>query len=139
MNLETSLKLTHLLLLVLVARPATAQRDTSNRDTGTTISGIVRDSIAHTPLANATVQLVARDNAASFERTSVSDSLGHYLLSDVPFGQYRLGFFHPILDSLGVDAPLRDVYVDSYRPKIVDLAVPSAGRLRLAICGAQQS
>jgi hypothetical protein len=67
----------------------------------------------------------------------VSDSFGRYLLNDVPIGRYKLGFLHPLLDSLGVEAPLRDVFVDSYRPVIADLAVPSPSRIRVAICGSQ--
>lgn len=124
-----------LLLVVLLARPVDAQvRDTTQPAPGAVVSGIVHDSIARLPLAGATVQLVG-DNPASFVRTVLSDSLGQFALGDVNVGRYRLGFFHPMLDSLGVDAPLREVRVDGQQPVRADLAIPSATRIRAAICG----
>jgi hypothetical protein len=125
-----------LILLVLLAAPAAAQTpDTTRRAPSTTVSGVVHDSIARIPLAGATVQLVASNRLANFVRTAVSDSLGRFTLRDVPAGRFMLGFFHPSLDSLGVDAPLREVDVDGNRRVRVDLATPSPARLRAAICG----
>ncbi|MEO8193132.1 MAG: carboxypeptidase regulatory-like domain-containing protein [Gemmatimonadales bacterium] len=122
--------------LLLLPRLASAQApDTARRRPGVTVSGVVRDSIARMPLADAIVQLVAADRSADFIRTAVSDSLGRFTLTDVPGGRYALGFFHPVLDSLGVQAPLRDVYVDGQRPVHADLGIPSPARLRAAICG----
>jgi len=121
------------LLISLLARSANAQVETTHRDPGATISGVVHDSIANTPLVNAIIQLIARDDPA-FVRNATSDSLGRFRMNDVPLGHYQLGFFHPVLDSLGVEAPLRDVYVDSYRPVIADVAVPSPTSLRRAVC-----
>jgi hypothetical protein len=127
-----------LLLVVLFAGTAPAQvSDTSRRPPGATITGVVRDSIARTPLVGAMVQLVAPDSVASFVRTAVSDSIGRFTLGGVPAGRYTLGFFHPMLDSLGVDAPLREVKVDSPEPVSADLAIPSPARLRAAICGSR--
>jgi hypothetical protein len=126
------------MFVVLLARLASAQAtDTTHRVAGATVSGVVRDSIARMPLGGAMVQLVAADSPARLGRTAVSDSLGRFTLSDVPDGRYMLGFLHPMLDSLGVEAPLREVYVDGHRPVIADLAIPSAARLRAAICGAR--
>ena len=56
-------------------------------------------------------------------------------MNDVPDGRYILGFFHPMLDSLGVDAPLREVLVYGGRSVHADLAIPSPSRLREVICG----
>lgn len=102
---------------------------------GATVSGVVHDSIANTNLAGATVQLVASNNSSSV-LNAVSDSLGRFRLDDVPLGHYRVGFFHPILDSLGVEAPLHDVYVDSYGAVTANVAVPSPATIRRAVCGA---
>ncbi len=102
-----------------------------------TVSGVVRDSIAHTPLAGATIQLVAADNPAAFSRTAISDSLGRFLLTDVPAGLHMLGFFHPMLDSLGLATPVRLLTVGVQPVDHADLAIPSAARLRAAICGAR--
>lgn len=127
-------------LLAPLARLADAQpADTTHSLPLATVSGVVRDSIARVPLAGAMVQLVAADSPARFGRTEVSDSLGRFTLSDVPDGRYTLGFFHPMLDSLGVEAPLREVYVDGHRPVRADLGVPSPARLRAAICGPQSA
>lgn len=120
-------------VLSMSAQFAGAQSTPPTRD-GTTVSGVVHDSIGGGFLADATVQLVSRDDPARFLRNATSDSLGRFSLADVPLGRYSLGFFHPLLDSLGIEAPPRDVNVDSYSPVIADLAVPSPVRLRSAIC-----
>ena len=122
--------------VVLLARLATGQvPDTARRTAGATLSGVVRDSIARVPLARAVVQLVPADSLARSGRTAVSDSLGRFTIRDVLDGHYVLGFFHPMLDSLGVEPLLRGVHVEGARAVRADLAIPSPGRLRAAICG----
>lgn len=117
-----------LLLVTLLSTLATAQTP------GTTVSGVVRDSLARRPLSSAIVQLITGDSLPRFARTAISDSLGEFTLRDVPDGRYTLGFFHPLLDSLGVEPMLREVRVNAHQPVRADLAVPSAARLRAAIC-----
>jgi len=107
-----------------------AQAATSLRD-GATIRGAVYDSTAHAPLANATVQLVSGD----LVRSAITDSTGSYVLTDIPVGRYTLGFIHPVLDSIGIDAPLRELTVEGIEALDVNLAIPSPGRIRFAICG----
>jgi hypothetical protein len=125
-----------LLLLALLAQVAGAQGvDTTHSAHGASVTGVVRDSIARGPLAGAIVQLVSADNPARFGRSTISDSLGRFTLIDVPIGRYTIGFFHSLLDSLGVEAPLHEVTVDIDRPVRADLAIPSPARLRAAICG----
>src|SRR6185503_6955173 len=125
-----------LILAMLVARAAIAEApDTISSVTGASVSGFVRDSIARAPLSGAVVQLVAADNPARFGRTANTDSLGRFVFNDVPDGSYTLGFFHPMLDSLGVEAPLRGVSVAGQKSVETELAIPSPGRLRAAICG----
>lgn len=120
----------------MLARLAGAQLpDTTRQATGSTVSGVVRDSISGKPVVGAVVQLVAADSIARSGRTTVTDSLGRFSLADVPAGRYVLGFFHPMLDSLGVEAPWRKVVVDGRSPARADLAIPSSERLRTAICG----
>lgn len=122
--------------LVVLFAPLVAVRgqDTTNRTAGTTISGVVHDSIARMPLAGATVQAVAAQSIAGVVHTAISDSMGRFTLNRVPAGRYTLGFFHPMLDSLGVEAPLREIYIDGTAPVRADLAIPSAERLRMVIC-----
>ncbi|MBA3671284.1 MAG: carboxypeptidase regulatory-like domain-containing protein [Gemmatimonadaceae bacterium] len=131
------MRLRVLLLVALLASPAAAQvADTARRAPGAVVSGELRDSIARTPLAGAIVQLVATDSFARLGRTSISDSLGRFVIADVPEGRYAIGFFHPMLDSLGVEAPLHEVRVAGRAAVRADLAIPSPVRLRAAICGA---
>lgn len=123
--------------LSLLARIAAGQvSDTTTLATGATVGGVVRDSIARAPIAGAVVQLVSAESQRHFGKTTVSDSLGRYVLKGVPDGRYTLGFFHPLLDSLGIEPLLREVFVAGPRPVRVDLATPSPTQFRDAICGA---
>lgn len=124
------------LLITLLAQLAGAQAtDTTRHGVGGSVSGVVYDSVAKSPLFGATVQLVSAENPAVFVRSAVSDFQGHFTLSEIPDGHYRLGFIHPMLDSLGVEVPLRDVFVVNRQPATVNLAIPSPARLRAAFCG----
>lgn len=92
-----------LLLIAVLARLSEAQTsDAAHSGAGAAVSGIVRDGIARAPLVGAMVQLFGADSGSRFGRSAVSDSLGRFTLADVPDGRYTLGFFHPMLDSLGV-------------------------------------
>jgi hypothetical protein len=125
------------LLLALFARFADAQTpDTTRRASGSVI-GVVRDSLAKRPLAEALVQLVSADDPARFVRTSTSDSLGRFAIREVPAGRYMLGFFHPMLDSVGVETAHHQLYVGGEQPVHSDLGIPSPARLRTAVCGPQ--
>jgi hypothetical protein len=114
-----------------------ASRVATRVASGATVSGVVHDSLGGVPLAGTTVQLVDATDLVAPARTAVSDSLGRFALDGVPDGRYVLGFLHPLLDSLGVEAPVRDVHVEGRRPVRADLAIPSAARLRAALCGAR--
>jgi hypothetical protein len=117
-----------IVLLFLLSASGSAQ---------TTVSGTVHDSLARAPLAGATVQIVATDSTLRFARATLSDSLGRYTIADVPDGTYKLGFFHPMLDSLGLDPIIREVRVGRVRSETADLAIPAPQRVRDAICGSQ--
>ena len=124
-----------LILFALVAREADAQRADSVRRPPRTVAGYVHDSISRNPLAEAIVQLVSADSSVTFGQTVMSDQLGRFLFSDVPDGSYVLGFFHPMLDSLGVEPVVRAVKLEGERGLRVDLAIPSTARLQDKICG----
>jgi hypothetical protein len=102
---------------------------------GASISGIVFDSLAGKPLVDAQVQLVNADSLSAPARNAATDSLGRYIFAGVAPGRYLLGFMHPMLDSIGVEAKPREVVVGA-DPARVDLAIPSALALRVGICGA---
>ena len=100
------------------------------------VHGAVYDSIAGRPLVGALVQLVAADSGSTYGRTAVSDSLGAFRFADAPSGRFTLGFYHALLDSLGLEPLLRTITVANGGSVRADLATPSAARLRMAICGA---
>ncbi len=125
-----------LALIALVGRSGSAQIDTTHRAPGAKVSGVVYDSIAHAPLVDATVQIVAKDDPSRFALSTESDANGRFTFNDVPPGQYRLGFFHEMLDSLGIDPPLKEVNVAGLKAITADLGIPSGIRIRDAICGA---
>lgn len=100
------------------------------------VSGVVFDSLAGRPLAGAIVQLVNADSVSAAPLTSTSDSAGRYVLTDVHAGHWLLGFVHPMVDSLGVEAPSQPLSLDGRSPARNDLFIPSAVTLRTALCGA---
>ncbi len=98
------------------------------------VHGVVHDSLVGAPMAGAWVQLVAVGRQATRARTVISDSLGRFAFEGLADGRYLIGFFHPVLDSLGIEAPLRQVAVRRGRSVQALLGTPSAERLRAAIC-----
>ncbi len=130
------MRLMPFLFVVLLARLTGAQAtDTTGRASSSTVSGVVSDSLSRRTLASATVQLVRADGQTHVARSVLSDSAGRFRLDSVAPGRYMIGFFHPILDSIGVEPPLREVYADGGKPVRVDLATPSPERLRMVVCG----
>jgi hypothetical protein len=124
---------TLVLCLVSLVRAADAQAPSGGA--GATVSGVVRDSIAHRPLAGAIVQIVATRADVPNALSAVSDSLGNFTIRGVATGRHTIGFFHPMLDSLGINAPQHEVEVRASETVRVDLGIPSAARLWTAICG----
>ncbi len=123
-------------LALLTGATATVSHAQAVTPTGS-VSGIVFDSLERRPLVGAGVQLVGGDANPGFTRTAVSDSLGRFMLADVPAGRYMLGFFHDMLDSLGLEPPLQEVFMQRPVPLRVELSIPSPLRLRAAICGTE--
>src|SRR5215831_8638508 len=80
-----------------------------------TVSGRVYDSLANAPLVGATVQLVSSKPGSVAPIQAITDSLGNYRLSAVPAGAYLLGFYHALLDSIGIEPPAVRVSIDGGR------------------------
>lgn len=126
--------------LMLAAELARGQGTSPVAGSGSaTVSGVVRDSLSRSPLADAMVQLIAADNPTRFGRVAISDSLGRYSIAGIPDGVYNLGFFHPRLDTLGVEPPALQVRVANGNAVRADLAIPSPDRLREVICGSRSA
>jgi hypothetical protein len=104
---------------------------------GATVSGVVYDSIARAPMAGAIVQIVKRGDMSAMGIGATSDSAGRFRIDDVPVGQYVIGFFHPMIDSLGIEPPLRALDVVDSRPVRMEIGLPSPERFRTAMCGAR--
>ena len=101
-----------------------------------TVSGTVYDSIARKPVAGVTVQFVsAEDSTGGRIFTSAADATGRFSFQALPAGRYVAGFFHPALDSLGLETGGRLVEI---RPgsQRVDLATPSPKTVIASVCPA---
>ena len=97
------------------------------------LEGTVRDSVHARPLAG--VKVLALDEAhAEAPRETISDSLGQYHFDSLPPGGYMVGFESPLLDSLEIQLPPRRAGIMSGGVATVDLALPSAAKIRAAVC-----
>jgi hypothetical protein len=102
------------------------------------LSGTVMDSVHGAPLRDAVVQvaLASDPRVAQSVRT---DSTGAFRVAELAPGRYLAGIVHPLLDTLGLEIPLRAVDVAPGAPTAVALAIPSAARILAAHCGQRAS
>lgn len=112
-----------LTLLLIAALPLGAQ---------VTVVGTVTDSVSHHPLAGALVQIM-RDSSRETHGTN-SDSVGAFRFDSLSPGSYIIGFFDPMLDSLGIELSPRRVIVGPGSPTRIDLAIPSPGTIMKGLC-----
>jgi Carboxypeptidase regulatory-like domain len=98
------------------------------------VEGVVRDSLDALPLSGAIVQLIASPPAHG-TYAAIADSAGNFHIDSVHPGTYIAGFQHPLLDTLGVNAPYGRVVVSDGHAAHLVLAIPSAPTLARAICG----
>jgi hypothetical protein len=115
--------------LLVFAPPANAQATRA----GTTVSGVVYDSVARAPLANADVELAEAGAQRTITRRARSDSAGRFEMSDIQPGRYFIAFYHPLLDSLSLELPTRTLEVAA-TPIRVSLAVPSLMTMAAVLC-----
>jgi hypothetical protein len=82
------------------------------------------------PLAGATVIL------SGTTAMGTTDEGGRFRLTldNAKAGTYVLGFFHPLLDSLGITPPPRRIEVHPGEQQFVELAVPSMTTIAHAVC-----
>ncbi|HEU4585506.1 MAG TPA: carboxypeptidase regulatory-like domain-containing protein [Gemmatimonadaceae bacterium] len=116
------------------AAQQTPQLDAAKDTTGTvTVSGTVYDSLAGKPLADAVVQMAGKESGAKpLSTTSGAD--GEFEFRGVSPGSYIIGFFHPALDSLGLELTSKSVEVTSDAPARVALAIPSPTTVQDRLC-----
>jgi hypothetical protein len=101
------------------------------------VRGVVFDSTLRRPLADATVQL-SRIGTLGV-RSTRSDATGTYEFSGLGVGTYVIGFFHPRLDSLGLDGGEWRVDIRTPGTMRVPLAIPSNVTLMRTFCGSDVS
>lgn len=123
-----------MIVSLLVSSLAFAQSAKST--SGVLVYGTVYDSVAHEPLSGAQVQLI---DAATRARVyaAIADSLGRFRIDTVPAGRYIAGFFHPSVDVLGIQSPLRAVTVNAGAANVVDLGIPGPSHILRTLCGAR--
>ena len=103
--------------------------------TRASVHGTVFDSVAMRPLAGAMVQVVDAGDPSGRIYNAVSDSSGRYSVTDVVAGRYLIGFHHTVLDSLGLESPIRVVVLRERETSAIDLAIASQTTIVSAVCG----
>ena len=121
------------LACALLSAPMVLAAQESRVGSHISVVGEVYDSVANRPLANAHVQMV-RTTALQIGRSATTDSRGRYRVDSIAPGEYFATFFHPVVDSLAVQAPVRRVMLGARDPEQVDLGVPAAERIIAALC-----
>src|SRR6187551_3457838 len=94
------------------------------------ISGLVVDSLRLRPLAGADVIVAGTTHHAT------TDSSGLFRIDSLEPGRYRLGVFHPYLDSLSLSIGSRETVVPLEEGKGIIFGVPSAATLIRTACPA---
>jgi hypothetical protein len=93
------------------------------------IMGLVIDSLRGGPLTGAQISV---EGVAS---QALTDSLGRFRIDSVPAGQYRIGIFHPLLDSLGLSIASPPLTVPAGKTIALAFATPSAPTIVRLTCG----
>jgi hypothetical protein len=93
-----------------------------------TILGLVVDSLHGGYLVGAEVMVEGQAN------TVVTDSTGRFEVGGLMPGTYRVGIFHPVLDTLGIALATRRFHVGPDSASITVLGVPSATTLVAQWC-----
>lgn len=99
-----------------------------------TVAGSVFDSVAMRPLANASVQVVARSAPEGAMHTAVTGADGRFELQLQP-GRYLAVFESSTLDSLGVMAEPVAFEVRAGERAVAHMAVPTPRRIVVTLCG----
>lgn len=97
------------------------------------IDGVVVDSVAARPVAGAAV-VVMRVNPDPGYFSVVTDGQGRFHVDSLASGTYEITVSTPLLDSLEVALPPRQVALGDGDHVRVDLALPSPATLRAAAC-----
>lgn len=98
------------------------------------IAGMIYDSVAKRPLAEALVRIVRADNPA-VGRSATTDVTGAFRFDTVPAGTWLATFLHPILDSLRLEPAVAQIIIAEPGAVELPFAVPSLRSIALRRCG----
>ena len=129
-RIECHLRLGALVAFMLaMAQNADAQGEHVGR-----VEGVVFDSVHTRAIVGAHVVAVGTGSRAEVRSDATTDSIGRYRIDSLPLGRYVVGFENALLDSLEVTLSPREVTVGPGQVATLDLALPSATKLRAAVC-----
>lgn len=101
------------------------------------VVGYIFDSTVTRPLAEANIQIATKSDISTGKSFSVlSDSSGFFRVKDVPPGEYVITFFHPRLEELALNGPMKSFTVSGARTD-VELGIPGTQRVIALHCGAR--
>lgn len=139
MRLIKTLKLVAALTLVASGGRLNAQQQTPPPPSGPAktgkaeIAGVVVDSLHGQYLRGADVVIEGTD------AHTVTDSAGRFSFDGLPPGTYRVGVFHPLLDTLSISLGTKPFHAGADSTSIAILAVPSAATIIRGVCGSRFS
>ncbi len=110
------------------AQKTTASLPAASKTGKAQIVGVVVDSLNGRFLPDADV--VIEGTKATLE----TDSLGKFEIDSLAPGTYRVGVFHPLLDTLGITLVTKPFHIGPDSSSLVLLAVPSAATIIRAAC-----
>lgn len=123
-----------LVLVGLVALSAAASAQSAPVASYGRLTGEVIDSLfTKAPLADADIII------EGVPRVVRTDARGRFSVDSVPVGSYRVGFFHPTIDELGLQAATVSVRVTSDDVASVRLATPAPATVYSLLCGTAPS
>lgn len=124
--------LLRLLFLLVLAAPTLAAQGSGGAGMAV-IRGTVYDSVTHTFLAGAVVQVLS-DSGGRRAYTATSDARGEFEVREVPPGRYIAGFFHEAFDVLGVAPSAKRLLVAAGDTIQIALATPGTPGVMRALC-----
>jgi hypothetical protein len=98
------------------------------------IEGEITDSVHARPLAGALVMVTRLSPEPPLYFNAIADDRGRYRFDTLAAGRYTVAFTAPLLDSLDLALPARQVILAEDERVRVDMTTPSGAALRAAAC-----
>jgi hypothetical protein len=98
------------------------------------VTGVIYDSVNKRPLPEAALEVVDLRVTSAAPRRAKTDSAGRFEVVGLPPGQYLVGFYHPLLDSLSLQSPTTRVTITGAEAVSAPLGVPSLTTIARVRC-----